>query len=84
MKQVSLQEAYKLLKKFKHCLFDDETSTLVAQMNKDGLVLKIKNNVILFPHENNDSVTISEDAISLNDVNNWNQIIKPLIPAQLI
>jgi hypothetical protein len=84
MRTVTLQEAYRLLKSFKHCLFEDESSTLSAKMRNEGLVLKIKSNVILFPYENNTSVVVNDDTITLTDVNNWDQMIKPLIPAQLI
>lgn len=84
MKFVTLSEAYKLLRKFKHCIFEESSATLSAKMHKDGLVLKIHSSVILFPYENNTRVMVNDDTITLTDVNNWNQIIKPLIPAQLI
>lgn len=83
---VSLKEAYTLLKKFKHVLHEDEAAKMSASMNDDGLVLKIRSyseSVMLFPFQFNESVSVGEDTIALKDINNWTQIFTPLIVAKL-
>lgn len=87
MKKLTLDETYKLLKKYKHVVFDEDTATMATSMIDEGLVLKLKNKngntVMLFPKENNQSVSVTETSVTLHDVNNWCQIFEPLIVAQL-
>lgn len=87
MKKLTLDETYKLLKKYKHVVFDEETSTLATSMIDEGLVLKLKNKhgntVMLFPKDKNEFVKITESTVTLYDVNNWCQMFEPLISAQL-
>lgn len=83
-KRVTLESAYKILKNYKHVIFEEDTAPMKASMREQGLVLKVGSNVMLFPRENNETVSITEVSVCLNDVNGWKQIFFPLISAKLI
>lgn len=86
MTKISLEEAYHVLKRFKHVLHEEDAAKLSASMHEDGLVLKIKSyseSVMLFPFDKNESVIVNENSISMKDCNNWTQIFQPLVIAKL-
>lgn len=88
MKKISLLEAYRLLKKYRHVIFDGDTSRMILNLNDEGLIIKLKNkgseNVMLFPYEFNESVEVNESVITFYDRMKWRHDFEPLMKVELL
>lgn len=84
MKEITLTEAYEILKKSPYCDYDDYCYKIVnVKMENVGLLLTISksprvNDALLFPIKNNEKVIVSNNSLSFKDSNNWVTVVTPL------
>ena len=88
MKKMSIEEVYALLKRYKYVEFDDDVFKMKTQLNENGLIVTVKNkresSVMLFPHENNTEIEVSDTTVSLYDGCRWRHDFSPLNNVTLI
>jgi hypothetical protein len=88
MKKISLLDAYRLLKKYRHVIFDGDTSRMNLNLNEEGLIIKLKNNgtenVMMFPYEFNESVEVNASVITFHDRMKWRHDFEPLMKVELL
>lgn len=82
MKTITPLEAYRLLKKFRYAIYEEDSYRINLDLNDEGLIIKMKKSrsedVLMIPYELNETVKVNEGVITFYDRMKWQHDFQPL------
>jgi len=82
MKTLSLLESYRLLRKYRYAIYEEESYRIILDLNDEGLIIKMKKgrceDVIMCPYELNETVKANKGVITFYDRMKWQHDFQPL------